>query len=254
MELVTYIRVSDKKTQGVSGLGLAAQEFATQEFARQHGGRIIATYREVESGARCDRPELAKAIGHARLSRATLLVAKLDRLSRNAAFLLALMDSNVEFRCVDAPFVTKFSLQILACVAEMEREAIASRTSVALQALKRKGARLGSARAGHWDGRGHLRLKGLSKGRPIAARVHRKAADEAYTHLYGTIQELRAQGDSLRDIASKLTEMGHTTRRGRPWNPMQVRAVLNRAARLGHSSGQYCAGGTTIDFAAPCGG
>jgi DNA invertase Pin-like site-specific DNA recombinase len=242
MDLVCYLRVSSK-AQGASGLGLAAQEHAAQEFARQHGGRIIATYREVESGARCDRPELAKAIGHARLSRATLLVAKLCRLSRNAAFLLALLDSGLECRCVDAPFVTKFSLQILACVAEMEREAISSRTAAALQALKRKGAKLGSAREGHWEGRHHLRVNGLAKGRPVAARVHRKAADEAYTHLYATIKEMRAEGLSLREIASKLTELGHTTRRGRPWNAMQVRAVLLRAARLVHGSGEFwCAG------------
>jgi DNA invertase Pin-like site-specific DNA recombinase len=228
MDLVVYLRVSSKK-QGQSGLGLEGQEAAAQDFARQHGGRIIATYREVESGARSDRPELAKAIGHARLSKATLLVAKVCRLSRNAAFLLALLDSKVEFRCCDAPFVNKFSLQILACVAELEREAISSRTKIALQALKRRGVKLGSSRPGHWDHREHLRLQGLAKGRSVASRVHRRAADGAYSHLYATVQQMRVQGLSLRQIAARLTEMGHATRRGRPWNPMQVRSVLRRA-------------------------
>src|SRR5262249_30576754 len=101
-DIVSYIRVSTRK-QGESGLGLEAQEAAVKQYAKESGARILASYREVESGRKTDRPELAKALAHAKRSRAVLVVAKMDRLSRNAAFLLALRDSAVNFIACDNP-------------------------------------------------------------------------------------------------------------------------------------------------------
>jgi DNA invertase Pin-like site-specific DNA recombinase len=226
--LIAYYRVSTE-SQGRSGLGLEAQEAAVQSYARQVGGRIVATYTEVESGKRSDRPELAKALAHARRNKATLTVAKLDRLSRNVAFLSRVMESGCEFAAADMPSANKFMLHVMAAVAEHEAKAISDRTKAALNAAKARGVKLGSARPGHWKGNEDARLAGLEKARTVAAKVKREQAKEAYSDLAGTVAELHGQGQSLRDIAAKLNADGHVTRRGRPWNPVQVSRVLERA-------------------------
>src|SRR5450631_3052522 len=116
---VAYLRVSTAR-QGESGLGLDAQRAAVEAFARQHGGAIVASHVEVESGKRSDRPELAKAMEAARKGKATLLIAKLDRLARNVAFIAGLMDAGVEFVAVDQPFASRRTLHVLAAVADDE--------------------------------------------------------------------------------------------------------------------------------------
>src|SRR6516165_11913299 len=136
--LVGYLRVSTKG-QGESGLGLEAQQAAIERYARQHGAKIAALYTEVESGKLADRPELAKALAHARRSKSTLVVAKLDRLARNVAFLSALMQSRADFVCCDNPHANKLTIHILAAVAEDEAERISARTKAALQAAKARG-------------------------------------------------------------------------------------------------------------------
>ena len=142
--IVGYVRVSTAG-QGASGLGLEAQQAAIDGYAAQHGASVARLYVEVESGRKVDRAELAKALAHAKRSRATLVVAKLDRLGRNVAFLSALMEAKVDFVAVDNPAANKLTLHILAAVAEAEAEAISARTKAALQAYKARGGKLGGA-------------------------------------------------------------------------------------------------------------
>ena len=227
-DIIAYYRVSTKQ-QGESGLGLEGQEAAVQSYARQTGATIKASYVEVESGKVADRPQLAKALAHARRNKATLVVAKLDRLSRNVEFLARVMNSAVEFVACDNPAANRLTLHILAAVAEAEAKAISDRTKVALAAAKARGTLLGSARPGHWDGREDARQAGLAKARGMAVKVRQAKAAEAYTDLLPSVTALKAEGLSLRDIAAKLNADGHTTRRGRPWNPVQVSRVLEHA-------------------------
>jgi len=226
--IVAYFRVSTRK-QGRSGLGLEAQQAAVADYVARNAGTIVAEYREVETGKSKTRPQLLKAIAHAKRSRATLVVAKLDRLARNVAFTSALMESGVDFVACDNPHANRFTIHILAAVAEHEAEAISLRTKAALEAAKRRGTLLGSARPGHWDGRESQRLAGLQKARQQAAKAHREAFQDSYADLFPVVQELREQGRSLRAIADALNQEGHTTRCGRPWNATQVLRVLRRA-------------------------
>jgi DNA invertase Pin-like site-specific DNA recombinase len=227
-EIIAYYRVSTKQ-QGDSGLGLDAQKTAVETYAKQAGARILASYREVESGKLAERPELARALAHARRSKATLVVAKLDRLARNVAFLSALMRSGVDFVCCDNPHANKLTIHILAAVAEDEAERISARTKAALQAAKARGVKLGSARPNHWKGKEEARRAGLARGRAVAAKVISRNAAEAYADLLPTMKAWRTQGMTLGGIAGRLNNEGHTTRKGKPWNPVQVARVLERA-------------------------
>lgn len=154
-KFVAYYRVSTAK-QGASGLGLEAQEEAVKRLVEFKGGEIVASYREVESGAKCDRPELAAAMKTAKKERATIIVAKLDRLARDAKFLLHLADSEVPLLFGDFPDmdcttpVGRMVLTQMASVAEFERRRISERVSAALQAAKARGAKLGGYRGGHF--------------------------------------------------------------------------------------------------------
>ncbi len=227
MKIIAYYRVSTKR-QGISGLGLEGQQFEVAQFARRHDATIIASYKEVESGKRSDRPELAKALAHAKRSKAKLVVAKLDRLSRNVAFLSALMESKADFVACDNEHANPLTLHVLAAVAEAEAKATSLRTKAALQAAKRRGTKLGSARAGHWTGRENARLRGAREGGKAAAVSHHNAAAAAYSDLYEPLAALRSKGLSLSEIAAELNQQGHTTRRGCPWNHVQVLRVLRR--------------------------
>src|SRR6516162_271646 len=186
-EVIAYYRVSTKR-QGESGLGLDGQKAAVEAYARQSGARILASYREVESGKLAERPELARALAHALRSKATLVVAKLDRLARNVAFLSALMRSGVDFVCCDNPHANKLTIHILAAVAEDEAERISARTKAALQAAKARGVKLGSARPNHWKGKEEARRAGLARGRAVAAKVISRNAAEAYADLLPTMK------------------------------------------------------------------
>jgi len=228
--LIAYLRVSTAR-QAESGLGLDAQQTALREHALRCGSVIIASYVETESGTRSDRPELMKALAHARRARATLVVAKLDRLSRNLAFLSALMDSGVEFVCCDNPHANRLTLHLLASVAEHEAHLISERTKAALAAAKARGVKLGSARPGHWNAeRSQRRLNGLVGARRKAAIVRQSLARAYYVDLAPLMIEMRAGGLSLRAIAERLNSAGHCTRRGCSWSAVQVRSVLNRFA------------------------
>jgi DNA invertase Pin-like site-specific DNA recombinase len=231
-KFVAYARVSTQK-QGHSGLGLAAQRDAVERYAAQQGGHVAAVFVETESGKNNARPELAKAIAQAKRGRAVLLVAKLDRLSRNSVFLGTLLESGLDVAFCDLPSVPpgatgRFIIQQMANIAELEAGLIAERTRAALQAAKARGQQLGSARPGHWEGREEARLRGAMKGGTAAAAVHRQRAADAYTDLIPTVADLRREGMSLQAIAERLNADGHTTRRGKPWNPVQVGRVLER--------------------------
>lgn len=229
MKIVAYYRVSTKR-QGESGLGLEGQQAAVEAFAAANRAIIVASYTEVESGRKADRPKLAIALAHAKRSKAALVVAKLDRLSRNVAFLSAVMDSGVDFTACDNPHANRLTIHILAAVAEDEARRISERTKAALQAAKARGTKLGSSRPGHWKGREARRLAGSVAGAKAAAELHRKAASEAYTDLAPIVGELRERGCTQMQIAERLNELGHTTRRGKAWNHVQVARLIQRMA------------------------
>src|SRR6266550_4520689 len=142
---VAYYRVSTD-AQGRSGLGLEAQREAVARHVGGASGRIIAEFEEIESGKKNDRPKIAAAISTSRLKRATLVIAKLDRLARNVAFVSNLMESGVDFVACDNPHATRLTIHILAAVAEHEREMISERTKAALAAAKARGVKLGNPR------------------------------------------------------------------------------------------------------------
>jgi DNA invertase Pin-like site-specific DNA recombinase len=208
---------------------LEGQRAAVESYARQTGSRIAAWYTEVESGKWSERPQLAKALPHAKRSKATLCVAKLDRLSRDVEFLAKVMNSGADFVACDNRAANRLTLHILAAVAEAEAKAISDRTKAALQAAKARGVLLGSARPGHWKGREEARLRGAKAAAKVAGKVHSRNAADAYSDLFPVVNGFKAEGLSLRQIAGRLNQEGHTTRRGRPWNPVQVARVLERA-------------------------
>src|SRR5262249_39398146 len=140
---IAYFRVSTA-AQGRSGLGLEAQAEAVQRHVAGTSGELVGSYREVESGTNTTRPELGAALAACRSTGATLLVAKLDRLARNVAFVANLMESNVDFVAADCPTANRLTLHILSAMAEYEREQISTRTKAALKAAKTRGLRLGN--------------------------------------------------------------------------------------------------------------
>ena len=221
---VGYMRVSTKG-QGESGLGLEAQRAALESYVRDAKGTLLMVYTEVESGKRADRPELAKAIAHARRSKATLCVAKLDRLSRNVEFLARVMNSGCEFAAADMPAANRFMLHVMAAVAEHEAKAISERTKAALTAYKARGGKLGA----ELEQCRNLTQEARQKGAQRAGEAVARNANEAYADLLPAMQSERAKGMTLAGIAEKLTNEGHTTRRGKPWNAVQVARVLDRA-------------------------
>jgi DNA invertase Pin-like site-specific DNA recombinase len=228
-KLIAYYRVSTEK-QGQSGLGLEAQRTAVEIFARASGHTIEATYTEVESGKRADRPELAKAVAHARRGRAKLVIAKLDRLARNVAFLSAMMEAGVEFVACDNPAANRLTIHILAAVAEDEARRISERTTVALAAAKARGTLLGSARKDHWTGREDVRLAGLAKGREQARIVKRAKSLAGVADLLPEMKTRRAAGESLATIAAAMNAAGHRTTRGNEWSAMGIKLAIDRAA------------------------
>lgn len=219
---VAYFRVSTAK-QGASGLGLEAQREAVESLCRARGWEIIAPpYTEVESGGRNDRPELAKALDRCKVTGATLVVAKLDRLSRNAAFLLALQDSGVPFIAADMPDANNLTVGIMALVAQQEREAISARTKAALAAAKARGTRLGNP-----NGAAALRRAGTGSEAGVAAA--KAKAEEHAARLRPIVLRLREEGaTSLEGLASALNREGILSPRGGQWYASSARNLLRR--------------------------
>ena len=211
---IAYLRVSTSK-QGIDGLGIAAQENAIKAY----NGNVIAQYVEVESGKKSDRPELAKALQHCKLTGSTLIVAKLDRLARNVHFISSLMESGVEFVACDMPYANKLTVHILAAVAEDERERISQRTKAALAAAKVKGIKLGNPNLTP-EGRGIGTERGIRS-------IKEKAAQDAL-RVFPTIQALQGRGLSLRGVAAELNAMSVKTPRGNLWTATAVKNVLDK--------------------------
>lgn len=222
--LIAYYRVSSKR-QGRSGLGLEAQESAVADYARQHGGKVLACYTEVESGKRADRPELARAIAHAKRARATLVVAKLDRLARNVAFTSKLMDSGVDFVCCDNPHATRLTIHILAAVAEDEARRISERTKAALAAAKRRGTKLGAANPECRN----LTKAAQTRGSKAGGLAVKQLADEACEDMREFFTAMRP-ALSYQQIADVLNMKGELTRRGKPWTDVAVIRACKRLA------------------------
>lgn len=206
-------------------MGLEAQREAVARHCQGRGCEVLGEYVEVESGKRNDRPELARALHHAKVTGATLVVAKMDRLSRNAAFLLALRDSGAKLVAADNPDVNDMTVGILAVIAEEERKAISNRTSAALQAAKKRGVRLGNPN-------GAAALRRAGKGNGAALRAVTETANRHAADLAPVIQHLRAEGRrSLRELAAGLNERRMQTPRGGAWHPTSVRNLLERLQR-----------------------
>lgn len=225
VKYVAYYRVSTKR-QGQSGLGLEAQRQAVTAMATKNGAVVIAEYIEVETGKSAKRPKLAEAINRSRLTNATLVVAKLDRLARNAHFTGMLRESKLRFLCCDNEHANDFTIAILAAVAENEARQISERTKVALAVAKQRGRLLGSSRPGHWDGREHLR--DWQKAAEASLAVRQENASKYYEHLLPEIQRRREVGESLETITAWLNEQGFVTRRNLPYTAINLRRIVAR--------------------------
>lgn len=210
-QLVAYLRVSTTR-QGISGLGMEAQAEAVERYSALAGHEIIATFTEVESGAAKHRPELEKALALCRQRKAVLLIARLDRLSRNLAFVAQLLDSNVEVRAADMPEANRMMIQMLAVFAEHERRLISERTKAALAAAKVRGVILG--RNGAELAEGH-RTGAKTFAEALRTHVEASQADGART---------------CREIAEWLNDRGIPARERGRWHAGNVARLL---ARLG---------------------
>jgi DNA invertase Pin-like site-specific DNA recombinase len=215
---VAYYRVSTAK-QGASGLGLDAQRTAVADYLDGGSWTLMAEHAEVESGKHADRPALAQALHDCKLMGATLVIAKLDRLSRDAHFLLGLEKAGVDFVAVDMPNANRLTVRLMAVIAQEEREMISARTKAALAAAKARGVRLGGKRPNQHKVDPALGSAALAQ-----------ASDEFARRVGPVIAELRQSGMSLRQIAAELTRRGIRTMRGGKWTAMRVRSVLLRGA------------------------
>jgi DNA invertase Pin-like site-specific DNA recombinase len=223
-KFIGYLRVSTEK-QGQSGLGIAAQRKAIEDYL--DGGRweLLAEYVEIEAGKRSDRPELATALAHSKATGATLVIAKLDRLSRNVAFISNLMDSGVEFVAADMPMANRLTVHVLAAVAEHERDMASQRTTAALAAAKARRIKLGNPN-------GVRALRGLGNAHAVAAV---KAQADAYMNrVLPAIEAIRGERTtSLHGIAAELNRRDILTARGGGWYATTVKNLIDRSTKMG---------------------
>ena len=212
---VAYYRVSTDR-QGDSGLGLDAQRKLVADYLNGGSWTLSAEFTEVESGKRSDRPQLTAALAMCKRLRAKLVVAKLDRLSRNVGFISALMDSGVEFVAADMPHANKMTLQVIAVFAEYERDLISERTRRALAQAKERGTVLG----------GPKRLEASALG----AAANKANAERFAANVIPIIREIQASGvTTLRGVAKALNARGVQSARGVPWSPVAVSNILKRS-------------------------
>ena len=213
-QYVAYFRVSTQR-QGASGLGLSAQRTSVNSYIYNRG-EIIAEFTDVESGKKNNRPELLKAIACCKERGGVLLIAKLDRLTRNVAFIFTLRDSGAEFVCADMPEANTLTIGVMATMAQYEREVIGDRTRKALAEKKKAGFALGKPE----NLTSEARQKGLSV-RQLNARTHennRRAAALA--------KSLRAAGQNWSEVARMLNEHGFSSRRSKSFQAVQVQRLL----------------------------
>jgi DNA invertase Pin-like site-specific DNA recombinase len=210
MKIVTYKRVSTQR-QGASGLGMEAQEEAIQAYINEHGAEIVGDFIEVESGRKANRPQLNEAIALAKKQKATLVVAKLDRLARNVHFVSGMLESKVDFVALDFPQANKFTLHIMAAMAEHEALLISQRTKAALASAKKRGIQLGR--------------NGIILGAQNRKRAN-QFADSLKTEVVAMIQSCRKK--TLQNLANKLNSKGIQTRQGSEFKPTTVARLLKR--------------------------
>lgn len=222
-QFVAYLRVSTTG-QEASGLGIEAQREAIAAAVRAKGGSIVREFVEIASGGDNERPELLAALELCKRRRATLCVAKLDRLSRDVELIARTMKRTplVVAECAGAGAL---ELHLRAAFAAEERAKIRTRTREALAALKARGVKLGSARAGHWTGREKLRKVGQVKATKAAAAVRRAASAEVYANARTVAVSM--SGASLREIAAALNQRGITTPNGCEWTAAAVSRMKN---------------------------
>jgi DNA invertase Pin-like site-specific DNA recombinase len=218
-KFIAYYRVSTAK-QGQSGLGLEAQQKTVLDYLNGGNWTVTASFVEIESGKdNTNRPELAKAMHMCRVHNATLVIAKLDRLSRDAAWLLNLEKMGLAFVCADNPNVNRLTIGVLALVAEDERRAISTRTKSALAAAKARGTKLGNPR--------NLSKRDVGSVRGNAAKARK--ADARAADLLPVVEDIRGEGNtSLRQIAAGLMARGIKTPRGRKWTATAVKNLVVR--------------------------
>ena len=219
MRYVAYYRVSTQK-QGQSGLGLESQRETVRSYlASRTDVDLSGEYQDVESGAKDNRPGLLDALRACRLKGATLVIAKLDRLSRNHRFLAELQDSSVDFVCCDMPEANRLTIGLMANIADYERQLISERTKAALKAAKARGVKLGGPNL--WKDRNTD---------PTKATEARMAKANAFkAEMREVIKEIHQEAGkelSLRATARKLNEAGYQTPRGSQWSSVQVGRVM----------------------------
>jgi DNA invertase Pin-like site-specific DNA recombinase len=230
---ISYLRVSTAR-QGKSGLGLEAQRAAVSEYLNGGRWKLIEEVVEVESGERSDRPALARALATCRLHNATLVIAKLDRLARNVAFIANLMEAGVDFVAADLPQANRLTVHILAAIAEHEAVAISTRTKAALARAKARGTKLGGDRGN---------LPRVAKAGSKASVVARREKAQARARDLGVVvADLRRHGHtSLRELAAGLNEREISAPRGGQWQAQQVARVLRQMddAAISHRTAQH---------------
>lgn len=217
---VAYYRVSTAK-QGHSGLGLEAQQQAVRQYLNGGAWELVGEFTEVESGKRDDRPQLAAALAACRRFKATLVIAKLDRLARNVAFIANLMEAGTDFVAVDMPEANKLVLHIMAAMAQHEREAISTRTKAALAAAKARGTKLGG-------------FRGITVNQALGTQANaEKAKAWAQGEIGQEVADMKARGWGLWEIAHHLNDLGVKTRRGGDWQATTVKRVLDKIGAAG---------------------
>jgi DNA invertase Pin-like site-specific DNA recombinase len=209
---IAYYRVSTDR-QGQSGLGLEAQRKAVEDYLNGGEWKLVDTFTEVESGKRSDRPQLAEALNACKRHKATLVIAKLDRLARNVHFVSGLMESGVEFVAADNPHANKLMVHMLAAFAEHERDQISQRTKAALAAAKARGVKLGQ----------HGK---------VLAQKHRIEADQFAARIAPTLTDMKRKGMSVRTITKMLNEKAVPTAKGGKWHVPTTHRLLKRIERL----------------------
>jgi len=209
-KFVSYLRVSTIE-QGESGLGLEAQRQAVHEYVSRVSCELIAEFVEIESGSRNDRPQLKAAVDLCKRQKATLIIAKLDRLARNVAFISTLMESGVAFLAADNPHANKLMIHMLAAFAEHERDQIRARTKAALAAAKARGVVLGRY------------------GREVLSRQNRAQAVERARQLGPVLTDLRRQGIPFMEMARIMNERAIPSARGKRWHAATVHRLFHRS-------------------------
>lgn len=221
MKIVCYYRASTH-SQVTS---FDVQRNTIEQFAATHKATIIAEYREVESGRKRNRPQLLKALEHAKYSGAKLVVAKLDRLARDVSFMSSLMEAGVDFLICDFPEATPLLIHLLSAIAEYEARLIRDRTREALRQKKRDGVLLGSHRPEHWKGNQDRRLAGAAKGNRRSASVRTAKASDWRQFFRDKIVELRP-GKTYEQIAAELNSQSFTTPRGKRFTKSTICKLL----------------------------